>query len=136
MSEPVDWRARLADPQRNEVERVEEQEVEAVKAAAGELGFAAVELDLTGADKVGVLDRFADALQFPSWFGRNWDALYDCLVDLSWLSAPGYAIIVRGFADLRARVPADAEVVREILDEAVAQHAKHGVAMTVFLVAP
>ena len=134
MIERVALRARLADPRRNEVERVEEHEVEAVKAAAGELGFAAVELDVTGADKPAVLDRFADALQFPAWFGRNWDALYDCLVDLSWLAAPGYAVILRGFADLRARLPADAEVVREILDEAVAQHAKHGVAITVFLV--
>lgn len=136
MTDDAALRVRLADPRRNEVEALAEGEVAGVITVARELGFAAVEIDVTGADKHAVLERFAEALRFPSWFGRNWDALYDCLVDLSWLETPGHAVIVRGFADLRTRVPDDAEIVREILDEAVAQHAKHGVAMTVFLVAP
>lgn len=28
-------------------------------------------------------DIMADALDFPTWYGRNLDALYDCLTDLS-----------------------------------------------------
>ncbi|QDU81619.1 Barstar (barnase inhibitor) [Polystyrenella longa] len=31
------------------------------------------------------LDHLAEVLEFPSYFGRNWDALSDCLTDLSWL---------------------------------------------------
>jgi hypothetical protein len=47
-------------------------------------------------DKSGLLDAFAQALAFPSWVGRNWDALDDALRDLSWWPAGerGRAIIV------------------------------------------
>ncbi|MFF8837862.1 barstar family protein [Streptomyces sp. NPDC015130] len=43
----------------------------------------AVVLDLTGVtDKAALMDRCAAALALPAWFGRNWDALADCLTDL------------------------------------------------------
>lgn len=32
--------------------------------------------------KVEILDAFAAALSFPDWFGRNLDALADCLADV------------------------------------------------------
>lgn len=42
-----------------------------------------VVLDLTGVtDKAALMDRCAGALALPDWFGRNWDALADCLTDL------------------------------------------------------
>src|SRR5215207_2636982 len=34
-----------------------------------------------------------DAFELPDWFGRNWDALWDCLTDLSWARADGYLVI-------------------------------------------
>jgi hypothetical protein len=30
----------------------------------------------------GIFSSFADVLQFPGYFGKNWDALVDCLGDL------------------------------------------------------
>ena len=46
------------------------------------------------ADKEQLLSNIAAALDFPEWFGRNWDALEDCLTDLSWRDAPGYVLII------------------------------------------
>ena len=42
-----------------------------------------VHVDLAGArDRKGVLRAIGRALQFPSYYGANLDALYDCLTDL------------------------------------------------------
>ena len=35
----------------------------------------------------------AAALSFPDWFGRNLDALADCLRDLSWLPAGEHVLV-------------------------------------------
>ncbi len=47
-----------------------------------------------------LMDAFAVALSFPDYFGRNWDALDECLRDLSWIGAPGYAVVIRGAGHL------------------------------------
>src|SRR6185436_19337045 len=44
--------------------------------------------------KRGLLRKLAEVLQFPDYFGRNWDALHVCITDLAWLRAAGYVIIV------------------------------------------
>ena len=35
--------------------------------------------------KAALLDALSDALCFPDYFGGNWDALDECIRDLSWL---------------------------------------------------
>ncbi|MFF5991563.1 barstar family protein [Prauserella flavalba] len=44
-------------------------------------------------DKLGTLDAIAAALSFPDYFGRNLDALYDCLTDLGWLPTGEHVLI-------------------------------------------
>jgi RNAse (barnase) inhibitor barstar len=46
------------------------------------------------ADKPQLLENMASVLGFPDWFGHNWDALEDCLTDLSWREAPGYVLVM------------------------------------------
>jgi hypothetical protein len=53
-------------------------------------------------DKVALLRRIAARLSFPAWFGENWDALEDCLTDLSWREAEGNILVVEGFQFLPA----------------------------------
>ena len=38
------------------------------------------------ADKTSLLAWYSQSLDFPAWFGGNWDALSDCLSDLSWIA--------------------------------------------------
>lgn len=40
------------------------------------------------------LQEFAAALQFPYYFGTNWDAFDECMSDLSWLPGEGYIIVI------------------------------------------
>lgn len=41
-----------------------------------------------------LFDEFAAALQFPYYFGENWNAFLDCITDLDWLSGDKYIFVV------------------------------------------
>ena len=43
-----------------------------------------------------LFEALARQLGFPDWFGRNWDALEDCLADLSWRKGKGHVLVFSG----------------------------------------
>lgn len=65
------------------------------------------------------LEQIARAMDFPGYFGGNWDALEDCLADLSWREAPGYVILYDHFDTFAEQVPDQFETALEILDASV-----------------
>lgn len=94
-----------------------------VDAAAG-AGLRAVQVDLAGAKgKDAALAALARALAFPAWFGGNWDALEDCLADLSWMPAKGYVLVIAGAGGLGAD---DRGVLLDILSSVAASWAERG----------
>ncbi len=83
--------------------------------------------------KAELLERIAAALHFPGWFGHNWDALADCLTDLSWLPAATYRITLAQAAPLRRAAPETLATALEIFDAASVAWAERGVDFSVRL---
>lgn len=62
-----------------------------------------------------MLGEWAAALQFPWYFGGNWDAFEECINDLSWMPARAYAFLVTD-ADRMLRDTDDFATFVSILD--------------------
>lgn len=109
---------------------------EAIVATASAHGFTLLTIDLQACSgKADFLQRIAAALQFPAWFGHNWDALADCLADLSWLPGRGHVLVLDHADDLRRAAPLDFATAQDILDEACRDRTDDGTPMWVYLVA-
>lgn len=80
---------RLKDPARSGVYRA--ARADEIVEATRDSGLKVARI--AGSEKVDLLGNLAKALAFPDWFGHNWDALEDCLTDLSWNEAAGYVLI-------------------------------------------
>ena len=93
--------------------------------------------DLGGcADKHELLQRLAVSLTLPASFGHNWDALADCLRDMSWLPAWGYALLFERGDDLRKAAPEDFTTLLGVLDDAATFGADHDKPWFAFLALP
>ncbi|MGE0876354.1 MAG: barstar family protein [Burkholderiales bacterium] len=73
--------------------------------------------------KAALLDAFSRALGFPHWFGGNWDALEDCLGDLSWRNGEGVVLLLEGGAGIPTD---DLGVLRDILESCAQSWAARG----------
>lgn len=94
----------------------------------------AITIALDGCDsKAELLERIATALHFPDWFGHNWDALADCLTDLSWLPAGTYRITLAQAGPLRRAAPETLATALEIFGDAATAWADRGVDFSVRL---
>jgi RNAse (barnase) inhibitor barstar len=108
-----------------------------LRAAASGLGFRRVDIDLANcADKAALMQRFADAFDFPPHFGHNWDALADCLGDLDWLPAEGYVLTLENLQELRAADAADYATLVSVLEGACEEWREQGRPFWAFLALP
>jgi hypothetical protein len=61
--------------------------------------------------------EFARALDFPDYFGHNWDALEECLVDFEWLQAKGYILLIPDADAVLSEDDDGYETLLEVLDD-------------------
>ena len=48
----------------------------------------------------GLFRELAAVFQFPDYFGKNYNALDECITDLDWLPAEGYVFVIKNSARL------------------------------------
>ncbi|MCP2260832.1 Barstar, RNAse (barnase) inhibitor [Streptoalloteichus tenebrarius] len=102
-----------------------------VAARARRRGAVPHEVDASASrGKDAALDAFGRALSFPSWYGRNLDALYDCLTDLSWLPAGEHVLVWPGHRALGGVDRPAYEAVRTVLAEAAQANPRLSVVLT------
>ena len=59
-------------------------------------GVLILELDAASMRNLeGLYREFASVLKFPTYFGKNFNALDECITDLDWLPAEGYVLLIR-----------------------------------------
>lgn len=78
-------------------------------------------LDARGVrDKAALLHRCAEEFALPSYFGHNWDALSDCLRDLSWAPAlAGYLVVYDHWREPAAASPETHRTLVNVFETAV-----------------
>jgi hypothetical protein len=84
-------------------------------------------------DKATFLAAAATALDFPSYFGYNWDAFEELINDLAWTPAQGYVILYDDVAPFATRSAPEWQVALEILREATANWQRRGVPLIALL---
>jgi hypothetical protein len=90
---------RLSDASKSGVYRTSRTD-EILDATQGS-GLMIARISLGGATaKQALMAHVARALAFPRWFGGNWDALEDCLTDLSWSAAGGHVLLIEGAGEM------------------------------------
>lgn len=88
-------------------------------------GALVVRIPAKARGKEKLLSVLAAKLRFPSYFGHNWDALEECLRDLSWLREQSRVVIVHEAFPFSAAGDSLATY-QSILADAVAVHRQRG----------
>jgi len=107
-----------------------------VRSQLGEEGWRVFYLDGVGqgiTDKASFFAACAEVMEFPDYFGKNWDAFEECLTDLSWAKADGYVVLFDKAGPFEAISPQDWRTAMDIFGQAVKSWHEAGKSMYVLL---
>ncbi len=74
--------------------------------------------------KESLFQEFAAALQFPYYFGNNWDAFDECISDLGGQSETKYVLFITNFDKILKDYSKDLKFFLNLLKDAIKQEAK------------
>lgn len=105
----------LINPQISGLYHLNSSRYAALEASAARIGFSLLKADIAAYSSTEeVLRRLGAIFNFPTWYGANFDALFDCLTDPDWQPAKGYLLLITGIARLRLTNPEDFATLIEV----------------------
>jgi RNAse (barnase) inhibitor barstar len=132
---PADAVQVLRDPLRAGIYSADDDYACALYHAGPNAGFNVYRIDLGQARTTEAAhDILSRALHFPEWYGANWDALFDCLTDLSWNEADGYLIILQRTDVLQQYEPESVDKLLDLFADVIKRWQEHGTAFWVLLI--
>lgn len=85
-------------------------------------------------NKADFLAKIADVMNFPDYFGKNWDALQDCITDIDCCEDSQYLIVYDYWQNFANNNPQDWQILNDIFLEAIAYWEERQVLFNVLLV--
>jgi RNAse (barnase) inhibitor barstar len=83
-----------------------------------------------------LLKQLGKALNFPDWYGANFDALHDCLTDPDWVAGKGFALFLTGTAGLHKSDPDGLATLIEVLQAVAGELGRSGTPFWALLDSP
>lgn len=94
--------------------------IEELSSLSQEYNFQVVYIDGKNVtNKAEFIKAAAEAMNFPGYFGDNWDAFNDCINDLSWLAANGYILLYTHPDNFAQNDPLEWSIALDVFQEAV-----------------
>jgi len=117
----------FADAARAGVHHLPHGDIGELLAGAGAAGCLVLRVDLaTARNKEELLTAVGKALRFPEWFGHNCDALADCLLDMGWLPAEGYVVILDHCDGIHGRAESDFVTLMQVFQDTAEEWRENG----------
>jgi RNAse (barnase) inhibitor barstar len=89
-----------------------------------------------GAHAKALLKQLGDVLDFPDWYGANFDALHDCLTDPDFAPDAGLVLFLSGTASLQKGDPDGFATLIEVFQAATGELGQRGTPFWVLLDSP
>jgi RNAse (barnase) inhibitor barstar len=65
-----------------------------------------------------VFNKFAKVFKFPKWWGKNWDAFYDCLKDKDFNNLnEDYYMVIINYEEYKRTQKDEFKIMAKILDD-------------------
>ena len=89
-----------------------------------------------GMQSAALLKQLGEALNFPDWYGANFDALHDCLTDPDWATGKGLALFLTGTGSLHKSDPDGLATLIEVFQAVASELGRSGTPFWVLLDSP